>query len=276
MWTTLALMSALTCTPAQAGQMEVKNVRFTYGALGQSRKESTFLPGDLAVLSFDIEGLKVKEDGYAQYSVGWKLFNHKKNKEVFAKDPEELQVINSLGGSRQPVFIWVPPETYMEPGEYTIKADVKDSLGKIEQKLERKFTVKTKEFGIVNPGLVYNVNRNVGAPAFAPPVAVPGQNLLFHFTTVGFAEGGDKNLPKISVKAEIQDEAGKPVLQKPVTGKADDYASPDSKRLKFIPFQVPIQINRSGKYKIVVTAKDEISGKSASLPAIDLTVLEVK
>ncbi len=276
MWTTVALLSALSCTPAQTGQLELNNARFTYGAFGQARKESTFLVGDLVLLSFDIEGLKVKDDGFAQYSVGWKLFNHKKNKDVFEREPAELTVINTLGGTRQPVFIVPPPEIYREPGDYTIKVEVTDSLTKATKKLERKFTVKSDEFGIVNPGLVYNVNPGVATPQFAPPVAVPGQNLMLHFTAVGFAEAGDKNAPKVSVQAEILDESGKPVLKKPIRGKAERYETEDSKKLKFLPFQVPIQVNRSGKFKIVISAKDENSGKTASLPPLDLTVIEVK
>ena len=276
MWTTVALMSALSFTPAQAGQLELKNARFTYGFLGQARKESTFLPGDLVLLQFDIEGLKVKDDGYAKYSVGWSLFSHKKNKELFAKEPETLEVVNSLGGSSQPVFIMPRPGTYMEPGDYTIKVDVADVLGGTPQKLERKFTVKPMEFGIVNPGFVYHVNPGVAGPLYAPPVAVPMQNLMLHFTTVGATEQGEKSLPKVSLKVEIQDESGKPVKKTPITGKAERYDTDEAKKLKLIPFQIPIQVNRSGKFKIVVSAKDEHAGKTTSLPPLDLTVIDVK
>lgn len=277
MWTTVALMSALSFTPAQAGQLELKNARFTYGFLGQARKESTFLPGDLVLLQLDIEGLKVKDDGYAKYSVGWSLFSHKKNKELFAKEAQPLEVVNSLGGSSQPVFIMPPPQTYMDPGDYTIKVEVADIQGGAKQKLERKFTVKPLEFGIVNPGFVYNVNPGVAGPLYAPPVAVPLQNLMLHFTTVGATEGGaEKNLPKVTLKVEIQDESGNPVKKTPITGKAERYDTDEARKLKLIPFQIPIQVNRSGKFKVVVSAKDEHAGKTASLPPLDLTVIDVK
>ena len=64
MWATLAMLSAMSYAPAQAGQLELKNARYTFGLHGQS-KDTNFLPGDLAILSFDIEGLKVKNDGSA-------------------------------------------------------------------------------------------------------------------------------------------------------------------------------------------------------------------
>jgi len=281
MWTTLALLSALSGAPAQGAQLELKNPRFTYGILGQERKDSTFLPGDMVVLSFDIEGLKTKDDGTAQYSMGMKLFSHKKNKNVFEKDPQELTVVNSLGGSHQPAFALTNLFSDTEPGDYTIRVDVKDILANTTAKsLERKFTVNKVEFGIVRPGLVYlDLNENqVGAsPVFAPPLVVPGQNLMLHFTTVGFTEAGEKNEPKVSVQVEIQDESGKAVVKNPKSGKATAYPDENARKLKFLPFQVPVQVNRSGKFKIIITAKDEnSSGKSVTFPPLDLTVVDVK
>jgi hypothetical protein len=278
MWTTLALMSALSITPAQSGKLELKNARFTYGILGQERKDSNFLPGDMVVLAFDIEGLQVKDDGSARYSMGMKLFSHKKNKSVFEKDPQELTVVNSLGGTRQPVFPLTNLFPDTEPGEYTMRVEVKDVFANATQSLERKFTVKPLDFGIVRVGLVYlNLNENQigGYPLFAPPLVVPGQNLTIHFGTVGFGEGGDKNLPKVTVKLEIQDESGNSVVKKPITGTANNYENDEARKQKYIPFQVPIQVNRSGNFKIVLSAKDEHSGKSATFPSLDLKVIEV-
>src|SRR5215469_8307877 len=77
MWTTLALMSALNWTPAQAGKLELKNDRVTYGILGQERKDTAYLPGDLVVLAFDIEGLTVKDDGQVKYSMSMELTDSK-------------------------------------------------------------------------------------------------------------------------------------------------------------------------------------------------------
>ncbi|HTU91340.1 MAG TPA: hypothetical protein VMF69_14765 [Gemmataceae bacterium] len=278
MWTTLALMSALSCAPAQTGQLELKNPRFTYGLLGQERKDSNFLPGDMVVLSFDIEGLKVKPDGNVRYSMALKLFSHKKNKNVFERDAQEFIQSASLGGSHLPGFVMHALQPDTEPGDYTMRVDIKDVQGNTAQKLERKFTLKPLTFAIVNPGFVYlfmEDNQAGTSPKFAPPLAVPGQNLMLHFSTVGFAEAGEKNQPKVSVKAVIQDEAGKPVLEKPITGKVTEYPE-EYRKLKFLPFQVPIQVNRSGKYKVLLTATDEISGKTTTFTPLDLTVLDVK
>jgi hypothetical protein len=281
MWTTVALLSALSYAPGQAGQLELKNPRFTYGILGQERKDDTFLPGDMVVLSFDIDGLKTKPDGTAQYSMGMKLINNKKNKAVFEKEPQPMEVVNSLGGSHQPAFSLTNLFHDTEPGEYTIHLEVKDVLGNATaMPLERKFTVKKMEFGIVRPGFVYldlNENQGGAAPSLAPPLAVPGQNLMLHFTTVGFTEAGEKSEPKVSVEVSIQDESGKPVLAKPIGGKGESYPDANVRKLKILPFNVPILLNRTGKFKIVISAKDENnSGKTATFPPLDLTVVDVK
>jgi hypothetical protein len=280
MWTTLALLSALSYAPAQGGQLELKNPRFTYGILGQERKDSTYLPGDMVVLSFDIEGLKVKNDGSAQYSRAMKLFSHTKNKYIYEEEPQSQEVVNSLGGTNQPVFALTNLFPDTEPGEYTFRVDIKDILGNTAAKpLERKFTVKKLEFGIVRPGFVYldlNENQAGAQPIFAPPLAVPGQTLMLHFTTVGYTEAGEKNDPKVSVEVVIQDESGKPVLTKPISGKGTSYPDDQARKLKVLPFHVPVQINRSGKFKIVISAKDENAGKTATFPPLELTVVEVK
>ena len=41
MWTTLALLGTLTLAPAQAGEPEFKNARFTYGILGPDAQGAT-------------------------------------------------------------------------------------------------------------------------------------------------------------------------------------------------------------------------------------------
>lgn len=279
MWTTLALMSALSGTPAQAPRLELKNPRVTYGILGQERKDTNYLPGDMVVLAFDIEGLPVGADGLVQYSMSVTLYDHKKNQVVFKKEPQRMSVVNTLGGSRLPTFALTNIGTDTEPGKYTMTVEVADGTGKISKKLERQFVVTKPTFGIVRPGLVYNLMGDEQAGArtivYAPPVAVPGQNLMLHFAVVSFALAGDKQQPKVKVEMKIVDEAtGKPVLEKPFKGEATNI-SDEAKQLKVIPFQLPIQVNRGGKFKIVVTATDENSNGKTVTQTLDLKVVEV-
>jgi hypothetical protein len=277
MWTTLALMSALSWTPAQAGQLQLKNARVTYGILGQERKDTNYLPGDMVVLAFDIEGLKVESDGRVQYSIGMKLYDHKAKKMVYERAPQPMTVVNTLGGSRLPSFALTNIGTDTEPGKYTMTVMVNDVAGKTSKELKQDFEVKKPDFGIVRPGFVYNkMNEEQAGPptTIAPPLAVPGQNLVLNFTVVGYRLAGDKNQPKVEVKMEVMDETGKdPVLKKPFTGKAEEIID-EAKQLKVIPFEVPIQVNRSGKFKVVLTATDKLANKTVTL-TLDLKVVEL-
>lgn len=278
MWTTLALMSALSWVPAQADSLQLKNARVTYGILGQERKDTSFLPGDMVVLAFDIEGLKVAKDGSVEYSIQMELFDHKNKKTVYKREPQNMKVVNTLGGSRLPSFALTNIGTDTEPGKYSMTVTVNDVAGKASKELKQDFDVKKPEFGIVRPGFVYNkLNEEQAGPptTIAPPLAVPGQNLMLNFAVVGFRLGGDKNQPKVSVTMEVTDEAGKPVLGKPFSGTADNIPE-EAKQLKVIPFEVPIQVNRSGKFKVVLTATDELSpGKPTVKQTLDLKVVEL-
>ncbi|HWG47850.1 MAG TPA: hypothetical protein VN688_34115 [Gemmataceae bacterium] len=282
MWTMLALMSALNATPAQAGQLELKNVRYTYGILGQERKETPYLPGDVVVIAFDIEGLKVAPNGQVQYSMSTELTGKEKDpgtnkpKVLFRKDPQNLVTVNTLGGSRLPSIAYTEIGVKTDPGEYTMTVVVTDVAAKATVKLERKFEVLRTQFGIVRPGFTYiDMNeRGSGGTQIAPPVAVPGQSLQLNFALVGFElDKSEKQLAKLSVKMEILDETGKPVLEKPFTGVAQELDA-EYKNLRVSPFRFPMQINRSGKFKIVLSAKDEITGKTAT-QTLDLKVIEV-
>src|SRR5438445_13448613 len=104
MWATLAIASALSLAPAQAGKLEIKNDRATYGVLGQERKDNKLLAGDIFVVTFDIEGLKPKDDGRVKYSMGMELINNKTGKPEFTRAGEELEATKAPGGTRLPGF----------------------------------------------------------------------------------------------------------------------------------------------------------------------------
>ena len=96
MWTAVALTTVMTLAPAQG--IELKNVRSTYGIMGETRKDDKLLPGDIFVVHFDIEGLKVKDNGTVLYSMGMELTKKGKAKPEFKRDPQDLEAELSLGG----------------------------------------------------------------------------------------------------------------------------------------------------------------------------------
>src|SRR5262245_64656911 len=128
MWTALAMTAVLTSAPGQVGDLTLSNVRPTMGILGGPRKDGDspkLLPGDAFFISFDIDGLKVAEDGKVQYSVGMEWTN-KDGKVVYREEPQSLEIINSLGGSKVPAFVAAQTFPDTPPGEYALKASVKD------------------------------------------------------------------------------------------------------------------------------------------------------
>src|SRR5260370_32961012 len=122
MLTTMALLGTMTLAPAQKGDLEFKNSRFTYGVLGQGRKDSKFLPGDFVCLAFDVKGLTVKDDGMVTYSMGFEITKKGEKKPVQKREPQELRTLNWLGTGDLPSFAYWPiPRDAEAPGEYTMK-----------------------------------------------------------------------------------------------------------------------------------------------------------
>jgi hypothetical protein len=266
MWATLA-MTAVTWAPAQGG-LELKNVRATYGVLGQERKDNTLLPGDVFVVAFDIDNLQVEKDGRVKYSMGMQLTN-KEGKAMFTQEPTNLEAVNVLGGARLPSYAVAVVGTDTAPGEYTLTVTVNDRLAKASQKLERKFEVVPMRFGIVRQALTYNPDGSLPAP----PLAVPGQTLWLNFTLLGYDVNKDMD-PNVEVVMQVLDEAGKPTVDQPFTGTVKNIKD-EFKKLKLVPMQFPLQLNRAGKFKISLKATDKMSGKSIE-QSLDLTVAEPK
>jgi hypothetical protein len=271
MWATLALATALNVAPAQSGALQLKNDRVTYGELGQERKDSKLLPGDIFYVAYDIEGLKTGDDGQVRYSMVLELLN-KEGKSQFKQEPRELEAFNALGGDRVPGIAQVTIGTDTPPGEYTLKVTVKDrSTGKSET-LTRKFEVLPTSFGFIRVGFAH-LFPSVNFFPPAPPIGAPGETYLVNFAVVGFALDKDKkDQPNIETSLRILDEDGKPTLPKPFAGSATEAAAEFK---KVLPMQFIVSLNRTGKFKLELKATDKITGKSVE-QTLDLTVAEPK
>src|SRR5436305_1847053 len=150
MWTALAMTAALSFAPQQAEDLTLPNVRPTMGLFGAPRKDADapkLVPGDILFYCFDIEGVKVGEDGKVKYSVGMEWKN-KAGKLLFKEEPQPLEIINSLGGSRVPAFIAATTTPDTPPGEYTLTALVKDRTSNKEATFTKTFEVVPSAFGL--------------------------------------------------------------------------------------------------------------------------------
>ncbi len=270
MWATLAIASALSLAPAQDGGLEIKHNRITYGILGQERKDNKLLAGDVFVVTFDIDGLQVKEDGRVKYSMGMELINNKDKKSVFTKDPQELEAVNTLGGTTLPAFAMTEIGTDTEPGEYTLNVTVSDLATKKKTTLTRKFEVLPKKFGFVRTALTSMPTGPNEQTIPVPPVFVPGQTALVNFAVVGFDLDQAMN-PDLSVEMRILDKkGGQPVLAKPFVG--ETKMVPKEFR-KIVPMQFIMALNRPGDFTIELTATDRKANIKA-VQTLAFTVLE--
>jgi hypothetical protein len=267
MWATLALTTALNLSPAQTA-LEFKNVRPTYGFLGQERKEAAVMPGDLYVLAFDIEGLTVGKDDRIKYAMGLELLNSK-NESQFKKDPEPLEAFNTLGGARVPAFanIYIGFET--APGDYNLVVTVTDRTTMKTEKLTHKFEVKKLEFGAVRLGYTYFPSNQP-----APPIGIVGQTYLVVFTVVGWDLSEKTKMPEVTAEVQITDADGKPTISEPMTAKVD-MVKDEFLKLKVMPMSFQISLNRPGKFKLAIAVTDKVTGKKASYN-LDLQVIEPK
>ncbi len=263
MWAALALTTVMSAAPAQ---LELKNVRSTYGVLGQERKDKKLLPGDMLVVAFDIEGLKVKEDGRVLYSMGIELTKKGKDKPEFKREPQDLEAVNTLGGTSLPAFGMTYIGTDAAPGEYTFTITVRDRQVKGSEKvLNYDFEVVPTKLGFV----LLKLTAGNGDPV--PNIAVPGQRIFVHHTLVGFEVGKDKR-PNVTFEMQVL-ENGKPTLAKPFKGDITEDVEKSPGLMMFVP--VPVELNRPGKFQIQLKATDNLAKKSTE-QLLDLTVLPGK
>ncbi len=264
MWAALALTTVLTA-PAQTGELKLANKRSTVGIFGPKREDNKVLPGDLLVVAFDIENLTVRKDGRILYAMGLELTKKGKAKPEFKHDPEDKEAMNSLGGSTLPTFAMTLVGTDTPPGTYVLKVTVKDRGTKPVKTvtLEEEFEVLPLKFGLVQ----FKVTNGAGQPT--PPLGVPGDTLWLHYTLVGY-DMTRENPPNPDVTVEMQildKETGKPTVEKPFGGR---IKSGNKEFLLFSP--TPIQLNRPGKFTIVLKATDNLS-KKTSERRMDIEVL---
>jgi hypothetical protein len=278
MLATLALMSSLALAPGQIGELKLANPRATYGVLGAVRKDAKILPGDVFFLTFDIENLKMDEEGKITYSMGMELVNPKGESE-YKRDPlERPPLYNVLGGNRIPAFAHAETSAGTMPGEYTLKVTVvdeatavKDKKGKVVKPgkavtLAQKFTVADKGFGLVKLTTSYDKDGILSAPFGG----MAGQSLFCNFWIVGFKRV--EGQPNITFEMKITDENDKPTLPKAMMGQINKGVSED---WELIPMNFILPLNRPGKFTVHLKATDLVTKKNTELK-FPITVVELK
>ena len=259
MWTTIAFLTVLNAAAADSG-LSLTHVRSTHGLLGPQRRNETLAPGDMYYLCFDINGIRVDDQGKVRYSMSIET-SDSAGKVVFRQAAKEQEVRVSLGGDSVPAHARLDIGLDTPPGDYRIKVSVKDLASGREQSLTRELKVLAKDFALVRTTVAPDIDGRYPAAVFAC-----GQGVWVQAHAVGFAPDRDKK-PNVVFEMRVLDENGKPTLADAVTGTPP---KDESAGLSGLPMAFPLTLNRPGKFTVEVQATDRISGKKAkmSLPIV--------
>jgi hypothetical protein len=245
------------------GKLDLTNVRPTYGVFGAPRPDAKFLPGDTIFLAYDIDNLKINEQGVIYYGSATEITDAKGK--VISKDnksQEKITVVSHLGGNRIPgsAYFTVPLDT--PPCEYTLKVTVTDRAAKVTKDLTQKFEVLPMAFGLVGLTTSYDADDRLPSPM----LGVPGQGMHIHWGAVGFERDKVKKQPKLTFEIRVLDEAGKPALPKPFTSEVNEVPE----KMDYRGFGM--MLNRAGKFSVEIIGVDNLTKKKVTLK-FPLTVL---
>ena len=263
MFTSVALVAALSIVPGQAG-LSLSNPRVTFGELGAVRPDTKFLPGDIFFLAYDIDGMKVDETGRVKYSMAMNVVDSD-NKPIFKQDPIERTDYLPLGGSKLPARAFVTIGLEQAPGIYTCRVTVTDIATKAVKEIEQKFEVLKKNFGLV---VVYTSADEKGEIA-VPALGIAGQSVVVHFALVGFTRDTKTKLPSIDVEMVVYAKDNTPTLAKP-SNIVIDTGVPESENV--VPLRFLLPLNRDGEFRVELKATDKLS-KATSTVKIPIKVL---
>lgn len=255
MWTTIALLATLAGTPGQ-NDLALTHVRSTHGLLGPERTNETLMPGDILFVCFDIEGVRVDDEGKVRYSMAIDV-SDSTGKVLFKQNPKDTEARTSLGGSSVPAYATLNVGLDTQPGDYEFKVTVKDLASGKQQDLTRNFKVLPKDFALVRAMASVDTDAQYPAAIFAC-----GQGVWLHCSAVGFTRGGADKQPNVVFEMRVLDDGGKPTLAKPITNTVSKGIP--AKELA-LPMAFPLSLNRPGKFTIELQATDQGSGKKAKI-----------
>jgi hypothetical protein len=254
MWTTIVFLTALSAARADSG-LSLTHVRSTHGLLGPQRRNETLAPGDNYFLCFDINGIRVDDQGRVRYSLGFEV-SDAAGKVVFGQTAKEQEARASLGGDSVPAYVHLSVALDTAAGDYKMKVTVKDLASGREQSLSRNIKVLPKDFALVRTTVTIDAEASYAARVFAS-----GQGVWVHTSAVGFGRGANKQ-PDVVFEMRVLDDSGKPTLANAVTG-SPPKDLPTT--LSGLPMAFPLTLNRPGKFTVELQATDRISGKKAKM-----------
>ncbi len=264
MWTAAAAL-LLSLAPHQDGKLAIANLRATYGVPGIVRETSRVSPGDVLYLCFDITGVKLNAEGNATYSLTTEIKNGA-GETQFKHAGKPVTVKAFLGGDRISAYTTVDVGSKQKAGEYTVSISVNDEGAIASTKAS--FTLAEPEFALVHVLTALDAERKGIASTFTV-----GQIAHLSGQIVGFKRN-DVGAPDLKVELVILDDQGNPTNKTPITGSIDSKSKVPSGAVA-LPVQVPVSLNRPGKFTAVIKVTDQVTGKTSGLK-LPLVVSESK
>jgi hypothetical protein len=255
MSTTVTLL-ALALGLGQADPLTLANVRTTYSVSGPTRPDNKILPGDLVVVSFDIEGAKVNDAGKVLYSIALEVADHNQ-KVLFRQAPKDLEAPLPAGAKGLPAAARVQVGFDREPGEYTLKLKVTDRATGTSADLTRTYELLPRSFGIIRLSTTTDQQGQRPVVAFRR-----GKSFWINFSVVDFARNKTTGQPDVVAEMQVRNQKGQELLPKPSTGETKKDVP---EKALLLPMQFELELNRAGTYTIELKATDKISGKTATL-----------
>jgi hypothetical protein len=268
MWKSSALrvslfsVGLLALTGQCASALEVKNTRPAYGPLGATRPDNKFLPGDVLLIHYDIEGLTPHtKTGKVAYSSELEFLDSK-GKTISSKKSEAQSLIPDLGPKSVAGIMNAIMGEDQKPGKYTVKLKVTDLNSKKTAEFAYPFELLPKGFGAIR----------VMSPAFG----VPGGESMIQFALVELPLDKKGN-PSVDITMTITEEGSKTTLSTKVINWPKDL--PDDLNLQkqnLVPVVIPISnLNRAGRFVINLDVEEKNQKRNIKL-RFPLTVLDLK
>lgn len=252
-----------------AGQsLTLDNFRTPNGIYGTSRPANQpLLPGDLALITFELSGLKVVGEARAVYGVGLTLVGPD-GKVLVEQEPRATEALLPLGGGKIPAFVAVELPIELPAGSYTVNLRATDYVGKTEGKATRKIEVSPKRFGIVR------VTNSFVTGDTAPNYALPGQQFVLRFSLAHCTLDPKTLRCKTQLRIRLLDENGVSLNPKPFVTEIQDVLEETT---RVCPCTYPIQPNRPGRFQIEIEAIDQLAAVPISAKIVyPLVVIEPK
>ncbi len=252
----VSMLALATWLAAPAQALELKNIRMAYGAGGAPRTDNKFLPGDIMLVTYDIDGLTVDKAGKVSYEGVMEIFDSKKTR-ISSKNIPLQEVVLQLGGNSIPGDLTVTMGSDQPPGIYTVKLTVTDKVAKKSAPLTRQFELLKTGYGIIR----------LGAPAYG----VPGQHYPLAFFLVNSPLDKKTKLPMADIIMRVFEEGKKGEAARPVVTSLPAQLPADVD-VQIIPVQFSIYLNRPGRFTVEIEVQERLTNKKLKVP-LPLTVI---